>query len=177
MAQIRLTLKIAKDLKIKDLGSPKETINTLDDWFFDCLYVNRRKVAIITHGRSLLTVFIPYAEAGGSKNIISYFTKQMVGLLKEDQFYAAADKIQELFSEPPYFSKTVNKKVLGHMNDFKRMLPFYPEAVYSQDWARLAFLANDTPISYGGKISYPAKMFAQILIETLGDNVISLRRP
>ncbi|MCP4476240.1 MAG: hypothetical protein GY821_17110 [Gammaproteobacteria bacterium] len=69
MAQFRITQKFATDYKIKILAEPKQTNNIFDDWVIDRLIVKRKKVAMITHVRTVYTWLIPYSSVGGVKNI------------------------------------------------------------------------------------------------------------
>lgn len=171
MAQIRLTHKFAKDLKVEKLNLPQKTHHPLDDWFFDYLFVRRRKIAVITHASSLFTFFIPYAEAGGAKNLVSYFTEQLINNIRHFTTPSAISEVFQLFQTPSYYCKTIDKRVLGHMNEFKRMISFYDEGQFRMDWHVLSSKANETPIFYGKECSYPLDAFNRI-IATLSHRVI-----
>jgi hypothetical protein len=118
--QFRLTQKFATDCKIKQLVEPVMTAHPLDDWFIDRLIIDRKKVAMITHGKSTFSFFIPYADAGGAKNLIDYFKGQLKGLFLRNSLSALALEVDKIFAEEPVFTKTVDRKILGHMNDFRR---------------------------------------------------------
>ena len=93
MPQFRFTQKFAADCKIKQLHEPTSTIHPLDDWFIDRLIINRKKIAIITHGKSTFTFFIPYAEAGGAKQMTYYFKDQLKKLFLTDSLPLLAERI------------------------------------------------------------------------------------
>lgn len=126
MPQFRLTQKFATDCKIKQLLEPAATKNQLDDWFIDRLIVDRKKVAMITHAKSTFTFFIPYADAGGAKGMIDYFKCQLKELFQANSLPALALEVDKLFVDELTYTKTVDRKILGHMNDFRRCAEPYP---------------------------------------------------
>ena len=126
MTQFRLTKKFADDIKVKLLNEPKLKSNVLDDWAIDRLIIMRKKVAMITHVKSLLSFFIPYNAVGGAINIPEY-----IGIALSQWFYdlnleKVGGKAIDLFNnQSKDFCKTVDHKLLGHMNDFKRCVNAY----------------------------------------------------
>ncbi len=69
MAQFRITQKFSTDSKIPPLVTSRAALSLLDDWVIDVLCIQRKKVALVTHARSLLKFLIPYAQVGGAKYI------------------------------------------------------------------------------------------------------------
>jgi len=122
MAQFRLTKKFAIDIKVSKLGSPSLVTPMLDDWFIDVIRVQRKKVAMVTHVKSLLTFLLPYEQVGGAKSIPDCIGVLLNRFLNENELDVDGDQIQKLFSRPPVFCKTDNRRVLGHMNDFKQCI-------------------------------------------------------
>jgi hypothetical protein len=139
------------DCKIKYLLEPINVSHPLDDWFIDCMYVHRRKVAIITHARTKFTFFIPYAEAGGAKMIPSYFISQLKELFNRNLLPSIAEEIEKLFNQEFMFTRTIDKKILGHMNDFKRCAEPLPDELYPINWQETAFRINNMPINASSK--------------------------
>jgi hypothetical protein len=131
--QFRLTQKFATDCKIKQLPEPAATENPLDDWFIDRLIIDRKKVAMITHAKSTFTFFTPYADAGGAKSIIDYFKCQLKELFLANSLPTLALEVDKLFVGKPVYTKTVDRKILGHMNDFRRCSEPYPGDSYPID--------------------------------------------
>lgn len=164
MPQFRLTQKVAIDCKIKRLLEPATTVHPLDDWFIDRMIVDRKKIAMITHAKSTFTFFIPYADAGGAKEITSYFKNQLKALFQRNSLPALALEIDNLFAEAPIFTKTVDRKVLGHMNDFKRCSEPYPGDPYPVDWFDAAEHINNMPTRGGvSDWLYPIERFNKLL--------------
>ena len=164
MPQFRLTQKFATDRKIKQLLEPVATAHPLDDWFIDRLIIDRKKVAMITHAKSTFTFFIPYADAGGSKGIIDYFKGQLKELFQTNSLPALALEVDMLFTSELIYTKTVDRKILGHMNDFRRCSEPYPGDPYPIDWQDKAERINNMPINACSRdSSYPIENFNELL--------------
>lgn len=119
MAQFRLTKKFATDMKISKLELPSLITAILDDWFIDVIRVQRKKVAVVTHAKSLLTFLLPYEKVGGARSVPDVIAVSLKKFLKEWELDVSDEQINQVFSSPHIFCKTDNKKVLGHINDFK----------------------------------------------------------
>lgn len=164
MPQFRLTQKFATDCKVKRLLEPVITTHPLDDWLIDRMIVDRKKIAMITHAKSTFTFFIPYADAGSAKGMIAYFKNQLKELFQQNSLTALALEVEKLFAEEPTFTKTVDRKILGHMNDFKRCAQPYPNDTYPIDWQDIAERINNMPIDAGSRdSSYTIERFNALL--------------
>lgn len=164
MPQFRLTKKFATDCKIRGLLEPAATKNPLDDWFIDRLIFDRKKVAMITHGKSAFTLFIPYADAGGAKGMIDYFKEQLKELFLRNSLPALALEVDKLFADELTYTKTVDRKILGHMNDFRRCSEPYPGDPYPIDWQDKAERINNMPLNAGSRhSSYAIENFNKLL--------------
>ena len=73
-------------------------------------------------------------------------------------------EVEKFFAEEPTFTKTVNRKILGHMNDFRRCGQPYPADTYPVDWHDIAERINNMPINAGSRdSSYPIEHFNALL--------------
>lgn len=70
--------------------------------------------------------------------------------LEENRLGISEEKISQIFSSPHVFCKTDNRKVLGHMNDFKRCVEV---SIYCDgqsfneiNWDEIMRFINNTPI-------------------------------
>lgn len=144
-AQFRLTQKFAADCKIKALLEPFATTHPLDDWFIDRIIVDHKKIAMVTHAKSTFTFFIPYADAGEAKGVIDYLKTQLKALFQKNALPSLVSAVDNLFTDDPTFSKTVDRKILGHMNDFKRCSEPYPDDPRPVDWHDTAARINNMP--------------------------------
>jgi len=162
--QFRLTQKFATDCKIKQLHEPFTTTHPLNDWFIDRMIVDRKKIAMIIHAKSTFTFFIPYADAGSAKGMIGYFKNQLKELFQKNSLPALVLEVEKLFAEEPIFVKTVDRKILGHMNDFKRCAEPYPSDPLPVDWHDIAERINNMPTK-GGEQDwlYPVERFNNLL--------------
>ncbi|MBJ15937.1 MAG: hypothetical protein CMF38_04820 [Legionellaceae bacterium] len=122
--QYRLTKKFAVDCRIESLSTPCNTMSPLDDWFIDVFRVNRKKVAMVTHAISTYTFFVPYAEVGGARMIPGHINKLLTDFLYRENFTQHLDELERLAKSNIVYCKTVDRKILGHMNDFKRCVSF-----------------------------------------------------
>lgn len=156
MPQFRLTQKFAADCKIRQLNNPAITTHPLDDWFIDRMIADRKKIAMITHGKSTFTFFIPYADAGGARKIISCFKMQLQELFQKHSLPVLAMEIDKLFTGECIFTKTVDRKILGHMNDFRYCSTPYEGDPLPVDWNDTAERINNMPTKgSGGDYLYP----------------------
>jgi hypothetical protein len=88
MAQFRLTKKFAADIKVSKLESPALQTTRFDDWFIDVIRVQRKKVAMATHAKSLLTFLLPYKQVGGAKSVPNCITVSLKKFLNENDLDA-----------------------------------------------------------------------------------------
>lgn len=119
---------------------------------------------MITHAKSIFTFFIPYADAGGSKGIINHFQMQLKNLFLRNSLTELTTEVDNLFSSELVFTKTVDRKILGHMNDFRRCSEPYSGDPYPVDWIDAAERINNMPINAGTRdSSYPLERFNALL--------------
>lgn len=164
MPQFRFTHKFAIDYKISSLPIPNNISHPLDDWLIDRMIADRKKIAVIIHVKTLFTFFIPYADAGGAKKIIPYFKEQLKMLFEKHNLLSLSLEVETLFTKNLSFTKTVDKKLLGYLNDFKRCSEPYPAEPLPIDWEKVAENINDIPVTYGTfGSSYPLNNFNALL--------------
>ena len=121
MLQFRLTQKFAKDCRLNKLLAPIERVHFFDDWVIDVVNVLRRKVAMVIHVKTLLTFYIPYADVGGAKHVIKAIPIKLEYYLNKIEMGQYVPFIKHALStENLMMTKTSNRNILGHMNDFKR---------------------------------------------------------
>lgn len=163
MPQFRLTQKFADDCKITQLTEPAEPMHALDDWFIDVMLARRKKIAIITHKQTKLTFFIPYTQAGGAKKIAAYFMLELQNWLSIHHLPEFAKEVVALSEQPFIFTKTMNRKVIGHMNSFKQCAAFFPCETMA-DWIKIGQKINHMPIKNDKKeYVFSQEVFNQLL--------------
>lgn len=183
MPQFRLTAKMAKELKISNLGQPQETSLHYDDWYVHVVRIARKRVYIFMHITTRLAIALPNYEIGGIQNLFPSFALQLQRILKEldyDAYGNIADEACQFFEQPKdclTFTKTAHKSTIRYIADFDYMLNFELEKRYmldrsqceitqeicdeiSQYW--LSYLIKD-PLNPKGYI-YPKDLVARILL-------------
>ena len=165
MAQFRITRKYAKDIKVTNLATPAVATKPYDNWFIDVIRANRRKIAMITHAHSLLTFLIPYADVGGAKAIPDCIPVLIKQFLWDHDLQRREEAVNRLFEEPPTYCKTADKHIIGHMNDFKKIIDYYTK--HSREgygWDAIAGKINDMISNkYGQGYIQPKEMMIKIL--------------
>ena len=119
MATFFITRKFSKDIKVDKFSEPPTVLDSFDGWFIDIFRVQRKKIAIATHATTYLTFFLPYCDIGGAVSVPDCVGVLVAQLLYDQECTRHADNVQNMFENKHIFCKTNNRKVLGHMNDFK----------------------------------------------------------
>ncbi len=169
MPQFRLTQKYAQDCRVGELIEPSPMRHLLDDWFIDVIRIQRKKVAMIVHAKSLFTFLLPYADIGGARNVPACLQVLLQNFLEEHELSDRYKQLENLFRREAVFCKTNDRRVLGHMNDFKRCLEapvnYGPRADSPANFEELADVINQIPINFGADkySSNPLKQFLKLL--------------
>ncbi len=156
MTQLRITKKYADDIKVKQLFIPNDVTPIFDDWFIDMVRIRRRKVAMVTHAKTLLTFILPYNHIGGAKAVPECLKVLLLEYLYENDFNDLAEIVEKQFlNDGVVYCKTVNRRILGHMNDFKVCVDchgyYHNDQFDSIDWDKVAEQINETPL---GSVKY-----------------------
>ena len=72
-------------------------------------------------GRILISFLFPYREVGGAKNVLDFLPVELESFLREEGLDDWIPSTLEIFDHEPIFTKTKDRKALGHMNDFKNI--------------------------------------------------------
>lgn len=122
MPQIRLTSKAAAALKQTSLSSPLETQEALDDWCVDFFKAGRKSYFAIMHVQSRVAVCIGVSRLAGSANFLNYFPIILGQFFENLGLPEIALECEEIFMDSflcATLTKTDNRSVLAHMNQFK----------------------------------------------------------
>ncbi len=161
MAQFRLTHKFASDLKVSLREFPNPQNHPLGDWICDVFRVDRRKVALVTHAETLISFLFPYREIGGVKNVLGFLPIELESFLMEKGLGDWIPSALEIFHQEPVFTKTKDRKALGHMNDFKNMI-LYSKYNCNDElyWHDISAELRKTPMIIHGKFTNPNEVFS-----------------
>jgi hypothetical protein len=128
MPQIRLTAKMAKELKITELGFPSDNLFRIyDDWYWDVTRILRKKIFIFMHIKTRIGLAIPAYEIGGTSGLLECFPLLLREFLNELGYEKIADEAYDFFNTPLaelHFVKTDNKSILRYISAFKFILDF-----------------------------------------------------
>jgi hypothetical protein len=168
MPQFRLTQKFSKDIKISFLSEPYCPDNILDDWFIDVFRVSRKKIAIATHAKSTFTLFTSYAQTSGATGVVKNISSMFKNFLAKQGLLEYSRQAEILFNEPYVFCKTSDRKILGHMNDFKNCAYSFIDRAERLDdsvlWEHVSNRINNMPVHFGSEgYIYPIEMLGKLL--------------
>lgn len=171
MTILRLTQKAVKDFKISNLQDPVPSLSVFDDWAVDVLRICRKKVAMVTHAKSKLTFFIPYSASKGTAELNKKIFTYLSYFMNAHEILNQEENIQKLSTSDITPCKTNDRRLLGHMNDFKRCLEgFIYGLEFAQiDWNEVILRINQTPINVkdmGGYV-YPSDLMLKLVSSSL----------
>lgn len=135
MPQLRLTAKMAKELKIPELKNPNNCTLLYDDWYVDAtrIFVTRilrKKIFIFMHIHTRIALAIPSYEIGGIRNIFECFPLLLNEFFHLLNYGKIANESYDFFSCPQSqinFVKTNDKSTLRYVSDFKLTLEITAE--------------------------------------------------
>lgn len=136
MPQLRLTAKMAKELKITELGMPQDTTRHYDDWYVHVVRIARKRVYILMHIKTRLAIALPNYEINGVNNLPRCFARQVKYVLNEfdyNIYHAIADEAYGFFDQSisSYtFTKTNDRSTLRYVSDFDFCLNYEAEKQY-----------------------------------------------
>jgi hypothetical protein len=179
MAQFRLTNKFARDLKISLDKSPTETFHPLDDWVGDVFQLGRKKVALLSQAKTFISFIFPYAEVGGAKNILEFLPIEIDEYLRDLNLESWVESTLLILNQPHVFTKTENRKVLGHMNDFKQCILVSCYGTETIHWHKISAMLKEVPIKMGTSYETPRDLLVSSLNKSpdkdLEQNRISIK--
>jgi hypothetical protein len=115
MITLRCTKKLQKFLEIDYADILKPASATLGDWYANLIPTFAGDLIIFVNEKSLLSVAIPIWE---SKNLFPVFRIRVANLLGMIGIYSKVIEKEISHFDQIQFGKTVNRSVLGSMNDF-----------------------------------------------------------
>ena len=145
----RLTLKMAKKIGMAPLPIiPYTNIkNPIQDWNANLFTVQRIQYILLTNTASLYSMVMPGKGITSDKN----FIREAAPCIKEFMIMDGNQGIYENHFKPEnqntYFSKTIDRRVLGSINDLIFQSKFYLSEG-RQALFKVSSMLNETPMSY-----------------------------
>ncbi len=114
MLTFRCTQRVLRRLGIETIADAPVSTTRLGDWYMNLFLSRRHRLVIFVSEPTLLSVFIPVTELS---TLIPSFRKGLKGILKELDAPSRAIETETSEMETAIFAATVNRSVLGSMND------------------------------------------------------------
>ena len=157
MPQIRLTSKATKALKYPCLDDISRDCEFFDDWYFDILHINRKKVYLFMHLETKVAFAMPSFEIGGIKCVFECFALLLRGFFYEYGSESLAERVYSAFKEDnkPYFIKNTNRSMVPYSTQFKHIILYNTSMGYDLDQKLCDIISekwSSTPIAKDGYI-------------------------
>ena len=157
MPQIRLTSKAIKALKYPCLNDISRDCEFFDDWYFDILHINKKKVYLFMHLETKVAFAMPSFEIGGIKDVFECFALLLRGFFYEYGSESLAERVYSAFKEDnkPYFIKNTNRSMVPYSTQFKHIILYNTSMGYDLDQKLCDIISekwSSTPIAKDGYI-------------------------
>lgn len=156
MVVLRCTLKLLKELRVKDNDLVQESgdPSLLGDWYANILSIERRKCVLFTNAETLFTFVAVGLRRQAFDQIGDVFRNRLEESLREEGI--PADRVDKVLMEHENLplGKTESRSVLGSMNDFANCLKRYitsESGLMHGDLPSIQRRLNDMPM---GAIGY-----------------------
>lgn len=163
---IGITKKLSDQLKIKKLSNIDIYSPNLHTWHAGFKFINRKKCILFTNDLTLYSFLLYGVKKEEIINLNQIFKEKLIENLSADNF--TPEEISFLVSPKSNISiiKTNNRSVLGSMNDFFHLLPFYIGENENVDQINLISVnkkLNKTPMQCSKKGFYPIEKLHEIV--------------
>jgi hypothetical protein len=122
------------------------------EWYCHLLFIHRRKCLLFTHSITLFSFLIADVRVADLRNFASLFRTQARNALTLEGV-TPTQVAYLLDAGPDQVAKSINRSVIGSMNDMARMYKYYVEDAGSLgllDVGELNREINKAPMSYIG---------------------------
>lgn len=146
---LRLTLKLAKKIGIAPLPAIPcdENRNPILDWNANLFTVQRTQFIIMTNTASLYSLIMHGRRITNDKQFVREALRCMKEFMTLDGNKVVYENVIEPESQRIFFSKIVDRRVSGSMNDL-----IFQAMVYLSEGQKslfdISFLLNESPMSY-----------------------------
>ncbi len=129
MVILRATKKVLRYLP-PPVESPGESDTALGDWYVNRIAVGRQPMLLLVSANSLLPILTPARDVRGLPDRLAELVAARLRRLGVDErlIEAETSAMGEVV-----VAKTASRSVLGMLNDFARIVPFYLDPRYGDD--------------------------------------------
>lgn len=124
MFTLRCTQKLLREMGSTPVSRCVPTTTLLGDWYGNIVPTCRGGIVICTNERTLLTVILPLLEG---EHPLAMFTMRVYNLLKLLGISTKAAEAELERMDEVQIAKTVDRRVLGTMNEIAQTLQFLAE--------------------------------------------------
>lgn len=163
MVIIRPTKKLHSQLPIREVSSTSD--NALGDWYVNRVVVARQPLLLLVSSTSLLPMVVPARDVRSLPDRLPAFVEVRLQRLGVHGDLIAA----ELRSMVPVVTAaTVDRSILGTLNDFAKAMPYYLDSVTPgpKSLAGLEAWLAQTPChsgSIGDRVVFPDRKAPEVL--------------
>ena len=122
------------------------------EWYCHLFFIHRKKCLLFTHPTTLFSFFIADIRADDLRNFANLFRAQATNAFKAEGL-TPTQIAYLLDTGPDQIGKTVNRSVIGSMNDLIRMWKYYVDDAGRLETINVEELnkeMNKVPMSYIG---------------------------
>ena len=122
------------------------------EWYCHLFFIHRKKCLLFTHSPTLFSFFIADIRADDLRNLAGLFRARATNAFIAEGL-TPTQIAYLLGTGPDQIGKTVNRSVIGSMNDLIRMWKYYVEDARELGWIDFEEVnqrINKTPMSYIG---------------------------
>ncbi|MGA2781773.1 MAG: hypothetical protein ABSF13_07610 [Smithella sp.] len=173
---LRLTLKLAKKIGLAPLPAIPcdENRNLILDWNANVFTLQRTQFITMTNTASLYSMVLHGRRITNDKQFVREVLHCMEEFMTVDGHKVMYENVIEQESQRIFFSRIVNRRVLGSMNDL-----IFQAMVYLKESQKslfdIAFLLNESPMSYLN-YSNPKTEFRKLYFTEDGDSPFNMQK-
>lgn len=104
-----------KVLALLRMPGPAEGEASGEDWYAHLVYVDRRKCLLLTHARTLFSVFVPDVTVAALRPVGAFVVSAVESALRAEGLPTGT--FGDLAAEDVTVAKTADRRVVGTMND------------------------------------------------------------
>jgi hypothetical protein len=155
---LRCTAKVLRLLRLQPAaGVPAGA----DDWYANIVWVSGRKCLLVAHARTMFCAFEADVRVGDLRSPERYVVALIQRELRAEGL--AGDRLGPLDPSAVVVARTVDRQVLGNMNDFARQAEFVIEdagGLGRCDIAALNRFLRRMPFGRGGRYNSAAELLS-----------------
>ncbi len=130
---LRCTQKLLIEMRLKkqDLKDFTGEVHPLDDWYAHLFYLYRRKCVMFMHAKTRFPFVVTDVKRKELKSIEDIFSKGLARAFYEENYPSNIIKMFNDRIRSVQIAPTIDKSVIGSLNEFIRCFPYIHERFYN----------------------------------------------